>query len=55
MIPLPGIRDKGGAPHLGAKGPHQRGPFGGWPDPDEDDLDDDQDDGPVSAIPDTDH
>lgn len=38
MIPLPGIRDKGGAPQLGAKGPHQRGPFG-WPG--EDDLDED--------------
>lgn len=41
MIPHP-HRQKGGAPHLGAKGPHQRGPFG-WR-PDEDDLADDQDD-----------
>ena len=40
MIPLPGIRDKGPGPLLGAKGPHQRGPFGTWPDPDEDDLGD---------------
>lgn len=23
-------RQKGGAPQLGAKGPHQRGPFGPW-------------------------
>ncbi|WP_210614600.1 hypothetical protein [Streptomyces scabiei] len=28
MIPLPGIRDKGGGPRLGAKGPGQTGPFG---------------------------
>lgn len=28
MIPLPGIRDKGGGPQLGAKGPGQSGPFG---------------------------
>ena len=31
-------RTKGGGPLLGAKGPHQRGPFGEWPV--EDDLDD---------------
>lgn len=36
-------RQKGGAALLGAKGPHQRGPFGWWPD--EDDVDDDQADG----------
>lgn len=52
MIPLP-CRTKGGAPQLGAKGPQQRGPFGEWPD--EDDLDDDQDDEPVSGMADTDH
>lgn len=46
MIPLP-HRQKGPGPLLGAKGPHQRGPFGTWPDPeelDEDDLDDRQGD-----------
>ncbi len=45
MIPLPS-RTKGGAPLLGANGPHQRGPFGRRPDPDEDD---DQDDGEQQA------
>lgn len=39
MIPLP-CRQKGGAPLLGAKGPSESGPFGRWPD-----EDDDQDDG----------
>lgn len=43
MIPLPGVRDKGSGPLLGAKGPHQSGPFGTWPDPDEPD-DQDHDD-----------
>jgi hypothetical protein len=42
VIPLPGIRDKGGAPRLGVKGPHQRGPFGPY---DTGDEDDDQDSG----------
>lgn len=39
MIQLP-CRQKGGGPLLGAKGPHQCGPFGEWPD-----EDDGQDDG----------
>ena len=43
MIPLPGIRAKGSGPQLGAKGPHQRGPFGVRPG--EDDLDEDDVDG----------
>ncbi len=55
MIPLPGIRDKGGGPQLGAKGPQQRGPFGVRPDEDHLDEDDDQDDEPVSTTVDTDH
>lgn len=52
MIPHP-HRQKGGGPQLGARGTRQRGPFGTWPD--EDDVDDDQGDEPVSTIPDTDH
>lgn len=47
MIPLP-CRTKGGAPLLGAKGPGQRGPFGEWPDADDDqDVEDD----PAQRIP----
>lgn len=53
MIPLPGIRDKGASPQLGAKGPGESGPFGVRPDPDDldedDDQDDDQDDGEQQA------
>jgi hypothetical protein len=45
VIPLP-CRQKGGAPQLGAKGPHQRGPFGVRPEPDEGD---DEDDGEQQA------
>lgn len=37
MIPH-AFREKGGAPLLGAKGSHQRGPFGVWPDLGEDDV-----------------
>jgi hypothetical protein len=47
VIPLPGIRDKGGAAQLGAKGPHQRGPFGWWPNEDHLEEDHDQDDEPA--------
>lgn len=46
-------RQKGGAPQLGAKGPQRCGPFGWWPD--DDHLDDDQDDEPVSTMGDTDY
>jgi hypothetical protein len=43
-----------GASAIGAAGPGQTGPFGIWPEPDEDD-DVGQDDEPVSAMADTDH
>jgi len=41
VIPLPGVRDKAGAPLLGARRPGEEGPFGIRPgledaDPDED-------------------
>lgn len=49
MIPLPGIRDKGGGPQLGARHDGEAGPFGiRGAEPDEDDdgdgLDDEQHD-----------
>ena len=39
MIPLPGIRDKGAAPLLGARHPGQSGPFGTWTEDGTQDLD----------------
>lgn len=44
MIPLPGVRDKGPGPQLGARQPGELGPFGPYG-ADEEHLDDDQDDG----------
>lgn len=46
MIPLD-CRQKGPGPQLGARGPGETGPYGRWPEPDEDQLDGgDQDDEP---------
>lgn len=44
-----------GAAALGARHPGEQGPFGRWPEPDEDDVDDGQDHEPMSGIADTDH
>lgn len=43
MIRLPGIRDKGAGPQLGARQPGKCGPFGVRPDEDGDGLDDEPD------------
>jgi hypothetical protein len=43
VIPLPGVRDKGPGPQLGARHPGEQGPYG-WYGADEDDHDDGQDD-----------